>query len=165
MKGSNLSSVVTDNCSAKNENIVKHSDDIKTLDKGDIEKMQIQLHINGQDSPDLMKKLPQTEVHVSLHVEGRNHDNDITGGNELIEEYVQTTPPDATILSEFDICDSGENGETNILNTENHILGNPANDGVCSNHVPVPKKSCRSPRRNKTISTTKLVSSSQSLHF
>lgn len=145
---------------AKFEDNGKHFDDTKSFVKGDIEDVQNKLDAKGQDLHDPNQKLPQIKEYVSSSVEGIPNENGITGVDELIEDCVQTTPPDATIFSELDIRDARANGEIKNSKTGNHVLGNPSNKSTCSNHMFVIKKSHCSPTRRSNINlATKTVSS------
>ncbi|KAL3507194.1 hypothetical protein ACH5RR_032576 [Cinchona calisaya] len=153
---SNLPSVLTDTNTAKIDNIGEHFDDLKSLEKGYIENVQNKLHVEGQELHGHNKKLPQMEE--GSFVEEVTKGNGITGVDELIEDCVQTTPPDATIFSDLDIHYARTNGKVNVLKTGNHVFGNPSNVSMCNNQTFMHKKSHQSPtRRNSTISAAKMI--------
>ncbi|XP_027165312.1 uncharacterized protein LOC113765363 [Coffea eugenioides] len=152
-----VSSALMDTENAKTKDVGQHIDDNKLLEKRDIENVKNNFHVREQDPNDPNKKLLQTEENVSSFVEGIANENGLARGDKLIEDCVQTTPPDATILSEIHDHDDRANGEINNLKTGNHILGHPANGSMCSNQTFLHENLHRSPRRNNTISMTKMI--------
>ncbi|CAI9117529.1 OLC1v1018929C1 [Oldenlandia corymbosa var. corymbosa] len=150
------SPVSNDSDSAEHEHIGEDSSETGPLINGLVQKDAIQLEVVLPLFDDHGKQLPQTEEAVSLtDVPGRSDENGITEGNVLIEEHIQTTPPDSTILSELGLRDDEANIEVN-LKTQNPVLpyASKGSDSTC--HVSASEKVTSPAKRENTISTSKM---------